>query len=176
MCSMALDQPLIIGFLGGLIASVIGVIIGSIAGYFGRFVDTVLMRLTDAFLTVPLLPSSRCSGHTMSPAPVTRRVPALWHCGLGRRGAIGQELYPELPPAGVCRSGQGAGSKRPGHHVPAYDPQRARHHHRFLHLNVAIFLLTAANLYRIRAMATNDHLREPELVGSGDGSLGYSSS
>ncbi len=48
--------PLIIGFLGGLIASVIGVIIGSIAGYFGRFVDTVLMRLTDAFLTVPLYP------------------------------------------------------------------------------------------------------------------------
>jgi peptide/nickel transport system permease protein len=47
---------LTIGFLGAFIASVIGIIIGSIAGYFGRFVDTVLMRLTDAFLTVPFFP------------------------------------------------------------------------------------------------------------------------
>jgi peptide/nickel transport system permease protein len=47
---------LVIGIVGALIASIVGTMIGSIAGYFGRFVDTALMRLTDAFLTVPFLP------------------------------------------------------------------------------------------------------------------------
>src|SRR6266550_6666618 len=38
-----------------LIAGSIGVIIGAIAGYFGRFVDNVLMRFVDLILTVPSL-------------------------------------------------------------------------------------------------------------------------
>lgn len=45
-----------IAVLGALIASVMGAVVGGIAGYFGRFVDAPLMRLTDAFLTVPFLP------------------------------------------------------------------------------------------------------------------------
>jgi ABC-type dipeptide/oligopeptide/nickel transport system permease subunit len=38
-----------------LIAGTLGVLIGSVAGYFGKFVDNVLMRIVDLILTVPLL-------------------------------------------------------------------------------------------------------------------------
>jgi peptide/nickel transport system permease protein len=38
-----------------VLAGTIGVVIGSISGYFGRFVDNVLMRFVDLILTVPNL-------------------------------------------------------------------------------------------------------------------------
>jgi len=39
-----------------LIAVLIGVAVGSIAGHFGGWVETILMRLTDVVLALPLLP------------------------------------------------------------------------------------------------------------------------
>lgn len=38
-----------------LLATTIGVTIGAISGYFGGWVDDILMRITDIFLTVPAL-------------------------------------------------------------------------------------------------------------------------
>jgi len=46
---------LAIGVLASLIAAVIGSVVGGIAGYFGGWIDTVLMRLVDALLALPLL-------------------------------------------------------------------------------------------------------------------------
>jgi peptide/nickel transport system permease protein len=46
---------LAIGVLVALISTAAGAIIGALAGYFGRWVDNVLMRLTDLFLALPLL-------------------------------------------------------------------------------------------------------------------------
>ena len=39
-----------------IIAVVIGTAIGLVAGYYGRWTETVLMRLTDWFLVIPFLP------------------------------------------------------------------------------------------------------------------------
>lgn len=47
---------LAIGLLSALVSAGIGVVIGGAAGYFGRWVDDLLMRLTDAMLSVPRLP------------------------------------------------------------------------------------------------------------------------
>ena len=44
-----------IGVGVALISTVIGTIMGSIAGYFGRWIDQLLMRLTDLFLIVPAI-------------------------------------------------------------------------------------------------------------------------
>jgi peptide/nickel transport system permease protein len=44
---------LLIGILASLGATLFGLIVGAIAGYYGRAVDTVLMRCTDFFLTIP---------------------------------------------------------------------------------------------------------------------------
>ena len=44
---------LLIGFVATSIAVVIGIAIGAVAGFYGGAVDTALMRLTEAFQTVP---------------------------------------------------------------------------------------------------------------------------
>jgi peptide/nickel transport system permease protein len=44
-----------IGFLAVAVAVVVGTTLGAMAGYFGGWVDTILMRLTDAILSIPAL-------------------------------------------------------------------------------------------------------------------------
>ena len=47
---------LVVGLAATLFTMVIGVSIGLVAGYYGRWQETVLMRLTDWFLVIPFLP------------------------------------------------------------------------------------------------------------------------
>ena len=47
---------LAVGIAGALAASLIGAAVGLLAGYFGRWADTVLMRITDGVAAAPLLP------------------------------------------------------------------------------------------------------------------------
>jgi peptide/nickel transport system permease protein len=44
---------LIAGFMGALVAMLVGGTIGIVAGYFGRRTDNILMRITDYFLVLP---------------------------------------------------------------------------------------------------------------------------
>jgi peptide/nickel transport system permease protein len=48
---------LAVGFLTVAIGATIGIVIGAIAGFYGGWVDTVLMRITDLFLSFPFLPT-----------------------------------------------------------------------------------------------------------------------
>jgi peptide/nickel transport system permease protein len=45
-----------VGLAAMLIAILLGMVIGALAGFFGGVLDTVLMRLTDLFLSLPQLP------------------------------------------------------------------------------------------------------------------------
>ena len=47
---------LIVGFISGFTALVLGVFVGGISGYFRGTVDHVLMRINDVMLTLPTLP------------------------------------------------------------------------------------------------------------------------
>ncbi len=47
---------LAIGLAGALVASFLGAGLGSVAAYFGGFVDSALMRLVDLQLSIPVLP------------------------------------------------------------------------------------------------------------------------
>lgn len=49
------QQSLIIAFIVGLLSTVIGAIVGALSAYFGGWVDSVLMRLTDLIIVIPLL-------------------------------------------------------------------------------------------------------------------------
>jgi peptide/nickel transport system permease protein len=44
-----------IGLLAGLIGTVIGVVYGALSGYFGKFLDIVLMRIVDVVLSFPII-------------------------------------------------------------------------------------------------------------------------
>lgn len=45
-----------VGILATLASALVGLIIGSLAGYYGGILDTVLMRITDSMLALPILP------------------------------------------------------------------------------------------------------------------------
>lgn len=46
---------LAVGLLSTFISILLGVVVGSLSGYFGGWLDSALMRVTDAFLTFPTL-------------------------------------------------------------------------------------------------------------------------
>ena len=47
---------LIIGFVVVILETIIGVILGGLAGYFGKWVDMVIMRIVDIFYCIPTWP------------------------------------------------------------------------------------------------------------------------
>jgi len=44
-----------VGVAVALVSAVVGSIVGSVAGYYGKWIDNLLMRVTDLFLAIPLL-------------------------------------------------------------------------------------------------------------------------
>jgi peptide/nickel transport system permease protein len=46
---------LAVGLVSTFLSIVLGIIVGALSGYFGGWLDSVLMRVTDAFLTFPTL-------------------------------------------------------------------------------------------------------------------------
>jgi peptide/nickel transport system permease protein len=44
-----------VGFAAAGIATIVGVLVGAVSGFFGGFVDTILMRFVDVLLSVPIL-------------------------------------------------------------------------------------------------------------------------
>lgn len=45
-----------VGMAAMLVAISLGTLIGALSGFFGRYVDTILMRITDVFISIPQLP------------------------------------------------------------------------------------------------------------------------
>jgi len=123
---------LLIGLVATSIAIVIGVVVGALSGYYGGTVDTILMRITEAFQTLPnfllLLLLVAVFGSTLTtvtlaigivswpaPARLTRAeflslrgrefVEACRTLGLGDRQIIFREILPNaLPPVIVYAS------------------------------------------------------------------------
>lgn len=46
---------ILVGLIAAVVASLVGILVGAVAGYFGGWWDTLLMRFTDAMLSVPVL-------------------------------------------------------------------------------------------------------------------------
>jgi peptide/nickel transport system permease protein len=46
---------LVVGILANGLALLLGVVLGTLSGFFGRWVDTAIMRLTDTMLSFPIL-------------------------------------------------------------------------------------------------------------------------
>lgn len=49
------QQSLLVAFVVGILATLIGTVIGALAGYYRGWVESVLMRVTDLFIVIPLI-------------------------------------------------------------------------------------------------------------------------
>ena len=81
-----------VALLGTVSALTLGVALGSIAGYYGGFVDTVIMRLVDTLLSIPTLYLLIFVGamFTVGPSVLALLIAAVGWMGLSRlvRGEI----------------------------------------------------------------------------------------
>lgn len=57
-----MKQSLTIAFMVGVVSTGIGVLVGAMAGYFRGWIETILMRLTDLVIVVPLLVFAAIAG------------------------------------------------------------------------------------------------------------------
>ena len=58
------QQSLMIVFVVGVVSTFIGIVVGAASGFFRGAVDTILMRLTDVFIIIPLLVLTAVLGRT----------------------------------------------------------------------------------------------------------------
>ena len=65
---------LVIGFIVVLISGVLGIILGGISGYFGRWVDNLIMRVVDIFYCIPSMPVIIILGAAMDGMRVESQV------------------------------------------------------------------------------------------------------
>jgi len=91
-----------VGFVVILVAAIVGVVLGGVSGYFGGIVDEAVMRITDAFLSIPSLVLALAVAATLGPG-LNNAMAAIavtwwpWYARLvrGQVLQIKQELYVE---------------------------------------------------------------------------------
>ena len=49
------QQSIMVMFVIGIVATTIGVVVGALAGFYRRWIDSILMRLTDLIITIPVV-------------------------------------------------------------------------------------------------------------------------
>ena len=69
---------LMIGFLVEAIALVIGVVLGGMAGYFGKWVDNLIMRIVDIFYCIPSMPIIIILGAAMDAMAVPAKIRMIY--------------------------------------------------------------------------------------------------
>ena len=69
---------LVIGFIVEFISLVIGVILGGLAGYFGKWVDQLIMRIVDVFYCIPSTPIIIILGAAMDAMAVDPQIRMLY--------------------------------------------------------------------------------------------------
>lgn len=69
---------LVIGFIVVFIAAFLGVILGGVAGYFGKWVDSIIMRVVDIFNCIPSTPLIIILGSIMDAERVDPQIRMLY--------------------------------------------------------------------------------------------------
>ena len=69
---------LIIGFIVEIISTVLGIILGGLAGYFGKWVDNLIMRIVDIFYCIPSMPIIIILGAAMDALRVDPQLRMLY--------------------------------------------------------------------------------------------------
>ncbi len=69
---------LVIGFIVEIISTVLGVILGGVAGYFGKWVDNLIMRIVDIFYCIPSMPIIIILGAAMDAMSVDPQIRMIY--------------------------------------------------------------------------------------------------
>ena len=69
---------LVIGFVVVFIETAIGIVLGGIAGYFGKWVDNLIMRIVDVFYCIPSMPIIIIIGSAMDGMQVDPQVRMMY--------------------------------------------------------------------------------------------------
>ena len=69
---------LLVGFVVVFIEMLLGVIMGGIAGYFGGWVDNIIMRLVDVFYCIPTMPILIITGALFDELNMNYKVRLIW--------------------------------------------------------------------------------------------------
>lgn len=69
---------LMIGFIVVAIETLIGVVLGGIAGYFGKWIDNLIMRVVDIFNCIPSIPLIIILGAMMDQQKVDAKIRIIW--------------------------------------------------------------------------------------------------
>ena len=68
---------LTVALIPTVISLIIGSVIGAVAGYYGGWIDTLLMRVTDFMLALPLLPAYLLALRVIRPNAFSNNLPPL---------------------------------------------------------------------------------------------------
>ena len=69
---------LVIGFIVEIISTVLGIIMGGLAGYFGKWVDNLIMRIVDIFYCIPSMPIIIILGAAMDAMSVDPQIRMIY--------------------------------------------------------------------------------------------------
>ncbi len=69
---------LLIGFIVEAISTVLGIILGGLAGYFGKWVDNLIMRIVDIFYCIPSMPIIIILGAAMDAMSVDPQIRMIY--------------------------------------------------------------------------------------------------
>ena len=69
---------LVIGFIVEIISTVLGVILGGFSGYFGKWVDMLIMRIVDVFYCIPSMPIIIILGAAMDNTGVDPQIRMIY--------------------------------------------------------------------------------------------------
>jgi len=69
---------LMVGFVVVIIETILGIIMGGISGYFGGWVDTLIMRLVEIFYCIPSLPIMIIIGAYLDAEQVNPYIRLIW--------------------------------------------------------------------------------------------------
>jgi hypothetical protein len=127
-----LRTSLAIAVLVQSVSVVIGVTLGLLSGYYGRILDMILMRITDAFLAFP--PCCSLLRSWPSGARILQFTTGALLQGLDGLRPAREGRGAEDPEARVCRGGAGPRAIRSPHHSALHPAECGQHDHRLYHV------------------------------------------
>ena len=111
-------------FIIGGIAAFIGVVVGAIAGYYRGWVDSVLMRLTDIVIVIPIIVIGAVVGSAVGGlGPLVLAIFLGFFAWTGIARLVRAEFL-SLREREFVEAARVAGASDAAHHLQAHPPQR----------------------------------------------------